>query len=242
VYTTIIEELFIAAPLAASVRKIWLQLVRSIDRSFESGSTAGGTAFVDHLCNSWTNNPTLRVTLIGHSMGSIYIQRMIEALNARLPEGSTAQLEVILLAAAISFARMNACLSVLRKRVSGLRVFALNSRAECYPEIPPIYDKSLLYIVSSLCENDQNADKPLVGMEHYWCGYWSGTLPYIRDPDIRAVINFIGKKEVWAPTKNAPPGWRSRVIAKGSRHGKFPKEPCTRASEREILKNGFRPY
>jgi hypothetical protein len=120
---------------------------------------------------------------------------MIEALNARLPEGSTAQLEVILLAAAISFARMNACLSVLRKRVSGLRVFALNSRAECYPEIPPIYDKSLLYIVSSLCENDQNADKPLVGMEHYWCGYWSGTLPYIRDPDIRAVINFIGKKK-----------------------------------------------
>jgi hypothetical protein len=55
---------------------------------------------------------------------------MIEALNARLPEGSTAQLEVILLAAAISFARMNATLSVLRKRVSGLRVFALNSMAE----------------------------------------------------------------------------------------------------------------
>jgi hypothetical protein len=142
VYTTIIEELFIAAGLAAIVRnQIWLQMVSSIDRSFESGSTAGGTAFVDHLCNSWTNNPTLRVTLIGHSMGSIYVQRMIEALNARLPEGSTAQLEVILLAAAISFARMNATLSVLRKRVSGLRVFALNSMAECYPEIPPIYDK-----------------------------------------------------------------------------------------------------
>jgi hypothetical protein len=243
VYTTIIEELFIAAGLAAVVRnRIWLQLVKSIDRSFESGSTAGGTAFVDHLCNSWTNNPTLRVTLIGHSMGAIYVQRMIEALNARLPEGSTAQLEVILLAAAISFARMNLTLSVLRKRVSGLRVFALNSMAECYPEIPP-YDKSLLYIVSSLCENDQNADKPLVGMKHYWDGYWCGTPPYIRDPDIHAVINLIGKREVWAPTKpNAPPGWRSRTFVFGSRHGKFPKEPCTRASVREILKNGFRPY
>ena len=245
VYTTIIEELFIAAELAAFVRnQIWLQMVRSIDRSFESGSTAGGTAFVHHLCNLLTNNPTLRVTLIGHSMGSIYVQRMIEALNARLPEGSTAQLEVILLAAAISFARMNATLSVLRKRVSGLRVFALNSMTECYPEIPPIYDKSLLYIVSSLCENDQNADKPLVGMTHYWDGYWSGRPPYIRDPDIRAVINLIGKREVWAPTKHAPPGWRSGVVPKdkGSRHGQFPKERLTRASVREILTNGFKPY
>jgi hypothetical protein len=237
VYTTIIEELLIAAELAAFVRnKIWLQMVSFIDRSFKSGSTAGGTAFVDHLCNSWANNPTLRVTLIGHSMGSIYVQRMIEALNARLPEGSTAQLEVILLAAAISFARMNATLSVLRKRVSGLRVFALNSMAECYPEIPPIYDKSLLYIVSSLCENDQNADKPLVGMKRYWDGYWSGMPPYIRDPDIHAVINLIGKREVWAPTKqNAPPGWRSRA----KKHGKFPTEPCTKASVCDIITNGF---
>jgi hypothetical protein len=144
VYTTIIEELFIAAKLAELIReKIWLQMVSSIDSSFNSGSTAGGTAFVDHLYNSWTDNPTLRVTLIGHSMGSIYVQRIIEALNARLPKGSTVQLEVILLAAAISFARMNATLSVLRKRVSGLRVFALNSVAECYPEISPIYDKSI---------------------------------------------------------------------------------------------------
>ena len=245
VYTTIIEELFIAAELAAIVRnKIWLPLVRSIYRSFESGSTAGGTAFVHHLCNLLTNNPTLRVTLIGHSMGSIYVQRIIEALDARLPEGSTAQLEVILLAAAISFARMNAHLSVLRKRVSGLRVFALNSKAECYPEIPPIYDKSLLYIVSSLCENDQNADKPLVGMMHYWKGYWSGKRPYIRDPDIRAVINFMGEREVWAPKTHAPPGWRSGIVPiyKGSRHGQFPKECFTRASVREILTNGFRPY
>src|SRR5262249_16885007 len=150
--------------------------------------TAGGTAFVDHLCRSWKNNPTLRVTLIGHSMGSIYIQRMIEALDARLPVGSMAQLEVIFLAAAISFARMNKKLSVLSKRVSGLRVFALDDRTESsYFEVPPIYDKSLLYIVSSLCEDDQNADKPLVGMEHYWDGYWRRRPPYILDPDIDAV-------------------------------------------------------
>jgi hypothetical protein len=234
-YTTIVEELFIAAGLAALVRrKIWFPMVESIDRSFESESTAGGTAFVDHLCKSWTNNPTLRVTLIGHSMGSIYVQRMIEALNARLPEGSTAQLEVILLAAAISFARMNATLSVLRKRASGLRVFALNDKTESsYFEVPPIYDKSLLYIVSSLCENDPNADKSLVGMERYW----SGMPPYC-DPEIHAVTGFIDKKErsVWSPTKlGAKPGYRSHA----KRHGEFPLEPCTRGSICYALANGF---
>jgi hypothetical protein len=237
VYTTIIEELFIAAGLAAVVRKeIWLQMVGSIDSSFKSGSTAGGTAFVDHLYNSWTNNPTLRVTLIGHSMGAIYVQRIIEALNARLPKGSTVQPEVILLAAAISFARMNATLSVLRKRVSELRVFALDDRTESsYFEIWPLYDKSLLYIVCSLCEDDQNADKPLVGMERYWKHY--------RDKEILAIKKFIGARTVWAPTKqNAPPGWRSRAFATGSKHDKFPHEPYTRDSVRVILQNGFKPY
>jgi hypothetical protein len=188
VYTTIIEELFIAAGLAEFIRQqIWLQMVGSIDSSFKSGSTAGGTAFVEHLCNSWTNNPTLRVTLIGHSMGSIYVQRIIEALNARLPEGSTVQLEVILLAAAISFARMNATLSILKKRVSELRVFALDDRTESsYFEIWPLYDKSLLYIVCSLCEDDQNADKPLVGMERYWKHY--------RDKEIR-LLNSLDQEQ-----------------------------------------------
>lgn len=238
-YTTIIEELLIAAELAAIVRnEIWLKLVGSIDRSFESGNTAGGTAFVNHLIRSWTKNPTLRVTLIGHSMGSIYIQRMIKALDARLPVGSTAQVEVIFLAAAISFAQMNETLSEFGKRVSRLRVFALDDRTESsYFEVPPIYDKSLLYIVSSLCEDDQNADKPLVGMQRYWTDYY--------DNDIDEIKKFIGKREVWAPTKpNAPPGWRSQPFPDfwKSKHGQFPKELCTRASEREILKNGFRPY
>jgi len=95
--------------------------------------------------------------LIGHSAGTIYVQRMLEALDARLPVGSAAQLDIILLASAISLARMNAGLSVLRKRARGLRVFALYDETESsYFEVWPIYDKSLLYIVSSLCEEDSN--------------------------------------------------------------------------------------
>jgi hypothetical protein len=115
-YTTVIEELLIALRLDEKVgRPIWRKMKTVIDHAFDPVPAAGGTAFVERLCAVW--RPTLRVTLIGHSAGAIYVQRMVEALNARLPEGSMLQVAVILLAAAMTFARMNEGLSVLRKRV-----------------------------------------------------------------------------------------------------------------------------
>jgi hypothetical protein len=157
-YTTSLEEWLIEFGLGDFGSRTWRTMQGFIRNSFDARVKAGGTAFVGHLCDVWKKAPKTRVTLIGHSAGSIYVQRMIEALNARLPVGSPAQLDIILLAPAISFARMNAGLSVLRKRVRGLRVFALK---DTYFEVFPYYG-SLLYIVSSLCERDPYADKPLV--------------------------------------------------------------------------------
>ena len=166
-YTTSLEEWLIEFCLGRLGSRIWRSMQGSIEKSFDGSARAGGSAFAGHLCNVWNKAPKTRVTLIGHSAGSIYVQRMIEALNARLPVGSPAQLDIILLAPAIRFARMDAGLSVLRKRVRGLRVFALKDKIEStYFEVFPYYG-SLLYIVSSLCERDRYADKPLVGMQRY---------------------------------------------------------------------------
>jgi hypothetical protein len=233
-YTTVIEELLIAWGLDEEIgQPIWRKMKTFINHAFDSDPAAGGTAFADHLCAMW--RPTLRVTLIGHSAGAIYVQRMIEALNARLPEGSMLQVEVILLAAAMSFARMNEGLSVLRKRVGALRVFGLNDQTESQDHViePPVYDKSLLYLVSSLCEDDPNADKPLVGMQRYW----KDAPPYC-DPEILAVTKFIGtKRSVWSPTQSgAKPGYRSHA----NHHGTFPVDPPdTNVSVCFALKHGF---
>ncbi len=232
-YTTVIEELLIAWGLNEKVgRPAWRKMKTVINHAFDSDPAAGGTAFADHLCAIW--RPTLRVTLIGHSAGAIYVQGMIEALNARLPEGSMLQVEVILLAAAMSFARMNEGLSVLRKRVGALRVFGLSDRTEGQDHViePPVYDKSLLYLVSSLCEDDPNADKPLVGMERYW----KDAPPYC-DPEIVAGTKFIDtKRSVWSPTKSgAKPGYRSHA----THHGKFPIDRDTNTSVCFVLEHGF---
>jgi hypothetical protein len=56
-------------------------------------------------------------------------------------------------------------------------MFALTDKAERkYFEVPVIYKGSLLYIVSGLCEQDPDADKPLLGMQRYWLG----KVPYKR--------------------------------------------------------------
>ncbi|RKE39948.1 hypothetical protein B0G76_6403 [Paraburkholderia sp. BL23I1N1] len=233
-YTTVVEELFIAAGLAERLGSpIWGEMKRFIDDSFSNDADAGGTAFLNHLCDAWDKNPQLRVTLIGHSAGAIYVQRFIEALDARLPASSTQRVEVIMLAAAITFDRMNVGLPILRKRVSGLRVFGLDNKTEgSYWEVPLVYNKSLLYLISSLCEADPNADKPLVGMQRYW----KGTAPY-TDAGILAAAEFIQTtRAVWSPTKpGAKPGYQSHA----KRHGGFAEEEETNRSVCFVLQNGF---
>jgi len=97
--------------------------------------------------------------------------------------------------------------------------------------LPGIYNKSLLYIVCSLCEEDSEADKPLVGMQRYW----SRTRPYDQ-PYINAVTDFVGSsRKVWSPSRNtAPPGYQTDA----NRHGDFPIDPKTNGSVCYALKNG----
>jgi hypothetical protein len=232
-YTTIIEELLIAAQFDQAGKTVWGQMKKDVDDAFARSATAGGSAFLDHLLDAWSINSELRLTLIGHSAGAIYVQRFIEALDDRIPGDLRKQVEVITLAAALSFARMNDGIEVWRRRVKALRVFGLSDPVEGgYWQVPFIYDKSLLYLVSSLCEGDPDADKPLVGMQRYW----SDDPPY-DEPMLRTIVDFLTPaRSVWAPTsKNANPGHRTQA----TEHGGFPVETETEGSMKYILERGF---
>jgi hypothetical protein len=239
-FTTIVEELFIAIGVDKEARKKWEPMKDDIDRAFDADLYAGGTAFLEKLKDA-AKRPGFRVTLIGHSAGSIYLQRFIEALDASFgPQPQ--QVEVITMAAAMSFERMAQGFPAFQKRVSALRVFGLRDRLEGgYWEVPFIYDKSLLYIVCSLCEGDPEADKPLLGMRRYW----SGNPPYNLHA-IQAITKFINdplKRSVWSRTpKNANPGYRSKAIRHAGElgpHFGFPEEPETNGSVCHALQHGF---
>jgi hypothetical protein len=232
-YTTVIEELLIAVGAADKLgAPIWGQMKADIDAAFAQGADAGGTAFLQNLGAAWKRNSNLKVTLVGHSAGAIYLQRFVEAFDDFFVSQTAHKVEIVTLAAAVSFERMNQGLNVLKRRASGLRMFGLSDKREGgYWEVPGIYNKSLLYIVCSLCEEDSEADKPLVGMQRYW----SRTRPYDQ-PYINAVAEFVGSsRKVWSPSGNtAPPGYQTDA----NRHGGFPIDPKTNGSVCYALKNG----
>jgi hypothetical protein len=146
---------------------------------------------------------------------------------ARLPQEIKA--DVVLVAAGVSFEKLGASIDLFNNR---FRFFALKDEYEGgYWEIPPLYDKSLLYFVSALCERDRNMDREMVGMQRYWCG---------KDPYDTAAVRRITSKipraaRVWSPTGvGAPPGFR----AKAEEHGGFAEETETNGSVQHFLRNG----
>jgi hypothetical protein len=232
-YATVVEELLsvIVGRLAVG---IWQEMKNFIDWSFKDEPTAGGTAFLDLLCAYWKKQPQLRLTLIGHSAGAIYVQKFIEELDRRLPPAPEPRVGVIFLAAAMSFERMDQSLDVFQSRVRGLRAFGLKSSVEGgYWEFPG-YNKSLLYFVSGVCDPDPNDDKALVGMRRYW----SDVKPY-KTPEIRAIADFIGEaRKVLSPTDTAqPPHEGSRCGA--VKHGGFPVDKAMKDSMRVMLQGGM---
>jgi hypothetical protein len=230
-YTTIVEELLIAAGADTSLtRPAWNTMKQSIDRSFATPE-AGGSAFLFELCKVW--QPGMRITLIGHSAGALYVQAFLEALDQRPDAPAGMQCEVVFLAAAISFARLHWGQAVFARRVQALRAFGLDDATEERDWLVPlVYDKSLLYLVSALCESDQYADMPLVGMQRYW----SARFPYLL-PEVTSVTALLDPaRAVWSPTApDAPPGYRSRA----RHHAELPVEAKTNASVCTALKKWF---
>jgi len=241
-YTTVIEELLIALKFAKLAAGVWTRMKADIDAAFKPDPrNYGGTAFLENLAKAWTHNPALKVTLIGHSAGTIYVQRVLEAFDLHFAAQPDRRVEVITLAAAVSFARMHEGIAVLRKRASNVRLFGLSDKREGgYWEVPGIYNKSLLYIVCSLCEADPEADKPLVGMQRYWGGKRPYDLPFIRE--VSEFLQPTGTtRTVWAPSPaNAKPGYRSNAKhhGRGRRNDGFPVEALTHKSVCCALKSG----
>ncbi len=231
-YTTIVEELLLAIfgdDEDNPAVKAWNSMKVFIDHAFKPNAKMyGGTAFLKGLFDVW--KPDMRLTLIGHSAGSIYIQRLLEALAQAPDKPASIKAEVVFLAPAISFERMAAGLESVRPFISRFRMFGLNSAREAgYPEVPG-YDKSLLYLVSALCEQDPLSDKPLVGMERYW----SGTKPYVL-PEIKPISDWVPiEQREWSPSDERD-GYRTNA----DRHGGFPEDPLTKQSMKYILENGF---
>jgi hypothetical protein len=185
--------------------------------------------------------PNLRVTLIGHSTGAVYITNLLRSLDTRLPADAR-RIDVVFLAPALTIAAMASNLDCYKRRVLNFRVFGLcDERERGYWEVPVLYKGSLLYMVSGIFEEEaakgELGDVPLVGMQrHIQCVPGS---PYYRE-EWKGLFDWLklSERSVWADD-NLPvtQGYQSNA----HKHGEIDDQDAdTLKSLGYILEHGFR--
>jgi hypothetical protein len=210
---------------------LWSEMKQETADAFaaNSGLTGdllhGGTYFLDKLSKYVSNkaNPPLKVSMVGHSAGSIYICHLFEAALKSLPAKYKFH-KIAFLAPGVDFELFNKTLVEHSDRFAEFRMFTMNDDQESKDTLVPlVYPRSLLYFVSGALEG--NVEKPIVGLERFY----SGQKPY-QGPLFEAVNSFVKSatqpRVVWSRTVGGQPGFNSAA----EHHGGFALEPLTQDS------------
>lgn len=231
VYTTVVEELLHEFYLANVGSAIWSFMKNDTRDTFirddSAAGTRGGWFFLQELGARLAAGQKPRVSLVGHSTGAIFICHMLNFTNlARKNPSHPMPLDfsfenIIFLAPAVDFNLFNQTLDANHDLIGRFRMFALKDELETgYWEVPLLYDKSLLYMVSGLfektTEGDSATDLPIVGMQRYF----EMKSVYTED-SVKQVRAFIEEKGtgrvVWSVSTGAGPGLNSDSV----KHGGF---------------------
>lgn len=172
VVATCVEEIAREFYLADAGGLLWSLIKKESVDTFEEVAGRGGRLFVDELAAAAAAANAPRITVVGHSAGSVFACHLLRALSARgLRVG-----DLVFLAAAVRydvFAETHAALRAAGNAPARLHFFGLNEDCESgYWEVPGLYPRSLLYMVSGAAERDDDgvsvADEPLVGMQRFY--------------------------------------------------------------------------
>ena len=231
-YPTVVEEILREFYLGNIGRTIWSQMKEDTAQAFgDDPAIFGGTAFLEGLKAMGPERRPVRIILVGHSAGAVYICHFLRHAAEVMPD---VKFDVVLLAPACTFQLMNESISYFRNNVRDLRLFTMNDEFEIKDQLVPlVYPRSLLYFVSGVVEDE--ADMPLVGMARYYVGRG----PFIGDP-FDQPINFLKastSRLVWSKTTTGDPG----LLTDATSHGDFDSNRLTLESIQNIIRGGFSP-
>jgi pimeloyl-ACP methyl ester carboxylesterase len=237
VHCTVVEEILRELYLDGVGAWLWRSMKDTIRGAFASndGRTGsdlrGGTYFVEQLKAYLADpaHPPLKVSLVGHSAGGIYICRFVaKALESFKQDFHFHR--IAMLAPGCDFELFKASLVDNERRIDGFRLFNLSDALEARDAIVPVvYPRSLLYFVAGVLEGDQ--ERPLVGLQRCY----SGEKPY-DSAEVLAARRFITApgqdRLVYSEIDTAPPGLNCYAAG----HGQF-DDPLTWASLVHFLKS-----
>jgi hypothetical protein len=210
---------------------VWSEMKQETAEAFaaNTGLTGdlmhGGTYFLYKLNKYISNkaNPPLKVSMVGHSAGSIYICHLFEAALKSLPADFKFH-KIAFLAPGVDFELFDKTLVEHSDRFTEFRMFTMNDDMESKDTLVAlVYPRSLLYFVSGALEG--NVEKPIVGLERFY----SGQKPY-TSPLFVEVNSFVKSatqpRVVWSLTSGGQPGFNCAA----EHHGGFAIEPVTQDS------------
>jgi hypothetical protein len=240
-YCTVVEEVLRAAYLGKAGTVVWNQMKSDTAESFQDDPACCGTATVNALAKLDAAGKRFpRITLVGHSTGTIYICHFLDAAAKRLPN---AQFNVIFLAPAVTYAMFAETLGRNAARIRDFRMFAMTDDLESNDVLVPIaYTRSLLYFVSGVLEGvargdawAEEIDAPLVGMRRYLDEETVFTT--VEFPAVEAGRRFLSG----APDRTV---WSESLVGDGlkssaKKHGDFDNDESTVASVLWVLQHGF---
>lgn len=222
VYTTVVEETLTELYLDAMGALIWGSMKNDARDTFANAKGAGRLFFAELAAQiklrKDAGQPLPKINIVGHSAGTIFACHLLQHLAADHPEIRVHRL--VFLAAACRCDLFSSVLRIHEQRPlwNEFRSFALSDDLEKgYWEVPVIYPRSLLYLVSGLVEvDDKNAhapDTPLVGMERHikWPRYTGDSLKVVRD-----YVLAMPERNVWS-VEDSGPGRRTNAV----KHGAF---------------------
>lgn len=234
VYCTVVEEILRELFIDKVAGWLWQQMKEEIRQSFESNAgragtgLRGGTYFLERLNKYLASHAELKVSLVGHSAGSIYICRLLEMADKILPASFQFN-QVAFLAPGVDFELFKRTLVDHPNRFRSFRMFTMSDEFEVKDiMVPVIYPQSLLYLVSGLLEGDE--EKPIVGLQRFYIP----ESPY-QDEAAQAVRAFMlaqeHKRVVWSVAEQGEAGFISGARA----HGAFDEDPTTLESVLHLL-------
>jgi hypothetical protein len=228
-YPTVVEEILRAFYLSNVGKNVWDHIKQEAADAFNQPDH-GGSVFLQDLNAYYQNDHHPRITLVGHSAGSIYICELLQYADKVLPPDVT--FDVVLLAPACTYKLFADTLQACKDRIASIRIFAMKDQLEQADVIVPgVYTRSLLYLVSSLFEDAP--DTPILGMQRFF----STEAPFNKWPEIPLTFTYLSVSQnnnVWSLI-DAGDGLSSHA----NKHGDFYSEDVTLKSLGYILTNGL---
>lgn len=231
-HATLVEEVLREFYLANVGGLIWKLMKKDTEDSFGDAADCGGTAVLRRLSDKMGDGDGVKITLVGHSTGAVYIAHLMKKAAEIRPQGF--DFNLVFLAPAVTFDLIHQAISNHAEQCAGIRIFTMTDANERNDVLVPVlYPHSLLYFVSGVVEFEPDA--PILGMARYFDKSAFPDADFLTVGAMRTYLDQDDDRVIWSITRGAPAGRNAAAV----KHGDFDNEDETIASVQHIIANGF---